>query len=115
MAQLGIARALMTNPAVLTLDDAFATVEEDVEARLRAAVREVLADRTVLMTTSRLSTCEDADLVVVMRKGRILELGTHAELLAHPGTYRRMYMRQMGLEAVEEPGRGAQSDGNGGT
>ena len=98
--KLAIARALITRPAILTVDDTFSTIEEDVEARLRQALHKALGGRTVLIATSRLSICEDVDLVVVMRRGRIEQVGTHAELLAAPGTYRRMYMRQMGLDSV---------------
>jgi len=107
LVQLAVARALVTKPAVLTIDDTFATIEEDVEAQLRRALNEVLANRTVLMATSRLAICHDADLVVVMQRGRILQTGTHEALLAVPGVYRRMYMRQMGMaEAEPEPDEG---------
>ena len=95
--KLNLARALITRPAVLTVDDTFASREEDVEVHLREAVRRTLQKETVLIATSRLAICEDADLVVVMQKGGIVQFGTHQELLATAGLYRRMYMRQMGL------------------
>jgi ATP-binding cassette subfamily B protein len=95
--KLNLARALMTHPAVLTVDDTFAGLEDTTEERLREALRRTLRQETVLIATSRLSSCEEADLVVVMRKGRIVETGTHHQLLAQPGLYRRMYMRQMGI------------------
>jgi ABC-type multidrug transport system fused ATPase/permease subunit len=101
LARLGLARALITDPAVLTVDDTYATIPEQVERPLRRAVRAALADRTILIATSRLSICEDADIVVVMRKGRIEQTGTHAELIAQPGLYSSMYTRQMGLEPPE--------------
>ncbi len=101
LARLGLARAIMTDPAVLTIDDTYASVAEHAEPSLRQAVRAAMGHRTILMATSRLSICEDADLVVVMRKGRIEQTGTHEELLARPGLYRRLYMRQMGLEMPE--------------
>lgn len=113
LVELGLARALVTKPAVLTVDDTYATIEEETEKQLRAAVRGALVDRTILIATSRLSICEDADLVVVMQRGRIVQVGTHEELLAIPALYRRMYMRQMGLEELdaalsdeEDPERG---------
>ena len=102
LVELGIARALATKPAILTIDDTYATIQEDVEQRLRAAVRDALAGRTILIATSRLSICEEADMVVVMRNGKILQVGTHEELLGKPDLYRRMYMRQMGLESLDE-------------
>jgi ATP-binding cassette, subfamily B, putative efflux pump len=101
LARLGLARALATRPAVLTIDDTYSTIEEEVERPLRAAVRRALADHTVLIATSRLSICEEADLVVVMQNGRVIQMGTHAELLAAPGVYRRMFMRQMGIEELD--------------
>ena len=103
LVKLGIARALITRPAIVTIDDTFSAIDEDVEKRLRAALRTALAGRTVLIATSRLSICHDADLVVVMQKGSIAETGTHEELLARPGIYRRMFLRQMGIEAADRP------------
>ena len=101
LVELGLARALVTKPAVLTVDDTYATIEEETEKQLRTAVRGALVDRTILIATSRLSICEDADLVVVMQRGRIVQVGAHEELLAIPALYRRMYMRQMGLEELD--------------
>jgi ATP-binding cassette subfamily B protein len=95
--KLNLARALMTRPTVLTIDDTFAALEDETEQRLLEATRRTLKQETVLIATSRLGVCAQADLVVVMRKGQIVETGTHEELLAHAGLYRRMYMRQMGL------------------
>jgi ABC-type multidrug transport system fused ATPase/permease subunit len=102
LARLGLARAIITRPAVLTIDDTYATIPEEVERPLRSVVRSCLSGRTILIASSRLSVCEDADMVVVMRKGQVIEMGTHAELLGRPGLYRRMYIRQMGLEALED-------------
>ena len=100
--RLCFARALVTDPAILTVDDTYSTLDESAERDLRAAVRGRLEGRTILVATSRLSICEDADMVVVMRAGRIVEKGSHAELINEPGVYRRMYMRQMGLDELEE-------------
>ena len=101
LVRLGLARALATKPAILTIDDTYSTIEEEVERPLRAAVRNVLADHTVLIATSRLSICQDADLVVVMQNGEVVQVGKHEELLAFPGVYRRMFMRQMGMEELD--------------
>jgi len=97
LARLAVARALVTQPAIVTVDDTFSAIEQGVEEQLRGAIRSALADRTVLIATSRLSICEDADLVVVMQKGTVVDAGTHADLLARPGVYRRMFLRQAGL------------------
>jgi len=62
------------------------------------AIRSALADRTVLIATSRLSICQDADLVVVMQRGDVTDQGTHTEMMSRPGVYRRMYLRQAGQD-----------------
>ena len=101
LVKLGIARALVMKPSVLTIDDTYSSIEEDVEKQIRKEVRDALADKTILIATSRLSICEDVDMVVVMQEGKIMQTGTHEELLAVPGLYRRMYMRQMGMEELD--------------
>jgi subfamily B ATP-binding cassette protein MsbA len=98
LARLGLARAVMVRPVAVTVDDTFSAIEEGAERTLRAAVRTALAGCTMLIATSRLSICEDADMVVVMQQGEVIQTGTHRELLEEPGLYRRMYMRQMGWE-----------------
>ena len=72
------------------------------EEQLRQAIRSALAEHTVLVATSRLSICRDADLVVVMQRGDVVEQGTHEELLSRPGVYRRMYMRQTGQDLPDQ-------------
>jgi ATP-binding cassette subfamily B protein len=101
LVELSMARALVMKPSVLTVDDTYSAIEEDVEKQIRKAVRESLAEKTILIATSRLSICEDADLVVVMQEGKVVQVGAHEELLGVPGLYRRMYMRQMGLGEPE--------------
>jgi ABC-type multidrug transport system fused ATPase/permease subunit len=99
LVRFAVARALITKPIVLTIDDTFSVVERAVEEQLRRAIRSPLANRTVLIGTSRLSICKDADLVVVMQRGRVVDQGTHQELMSRPGVYRRMYLRQAGQDA----------------
>ena len=101
LVKLGIARALVMKPSVLTIDDTYSSIEEDVEKQIRKEVRVALADKTILIATSRLSICEDADMVVVMQEGKVVQTGSHEELLATPGLYRRMYMQQMGMEELD--------------
>jgi len=98
LVRLAVARATVTKPAVLTVDDTFSAIQPSAEEELRQAIRKALADRTVLIATSRLSICEDADLVVVMQKGTVVDQGTHDELISRPGIYCRMYMRQAGRD-----------------
>jgi len=106
LAKLALARAVVTEPRIVTVDDTYAALDDETEVQVRRAVREALADRTFLIATSRLSICEGADVVLVMQRGGIVQTGTHEELLACPGVYRRTYMRQMGLESGpdERPG-----------
>ncbi|MBD3181757.1 ATP-binding cassette domain-containing protein [Candidatus Poribacteria bacterium] len=101
LVKLNMARALVTRPSILTVDDTYSAIEEDIEKEIRKAIREFLVEKTILIATSRLSICEDADLVIVMQEGKVIQTGSHKELLASPGLYRRMYMRQMGLEEAE--------------
>ena len=96
----------MLKPSILTIDDTYSSIEEEVEEEIRKSVMGVLVSKTILIATSRLSICEDADMVVVMQNGKIMQTGTHAELLAAPGLYRRMYMRQMGMEELDAASSG---------
>jgi len=96
LVRLAVARALVTHPVVLTIDDTFSSLSEVVEQQLRKAIRDALAAQTVLIATSRLSICQDADWVVVMQRGTVVDQGTHAQLLARPGVYRQLYLRQAG-------------------
>ena len=98
---LSVARAMVAEPAILTVDEGFAPISEELEERLRSMIRCQLADRTIIITTNRMSICRQADMVVVMEKGKIRQVGTHKSLMAVPGSYRRMYARQMGMEELE--------------
>jgi hypothetical protein len=74
--------------------------EKQMEEVNRICRQDACAPRSRI-AASRLSICEDADMVVVMQNGKIVQIGAHAELLAVPGLYRRMYMRQMGMEELD--------------
>jgi len=105
LGRLAFARAVLSNPKVLTVDDTFAAFSEDVEEQLRLALELHLSGRTIIIATSRYSICEDADVVLVMRKGGVVQIGSHLELMRQPGLYNRMYSRQMGLQidAMRKP------------
>jgi ATP-binding cassette subfamily B multidrug efflux pump len=97
---LAFARALIQNPdIVLVLDEATANVDTETELKLQAALAKLMQGRTSLIIAHRLSTIEHCDRIVVMRRGRILETGSHRELLAEGGYYARLYEAQYG-EAV---------------
>ena len=99
-----LARALSRDPRILVLDDAFASVDAEKEAEILGHLRAALSGRTALIITHRLRAAQAADWVVVMDEGRIVERGTHAELVARGELYTRLWRRQQ-LEAALESTR----------
>ena len=88
--RIAIARALLANPRVLILDDATSSVDANTESAIKSGLREVMAGRTTFIIAHRLSTVSLADEVIVMDGGRIVDRGTHAELLQGCGFYREI-------------------------
>jgi ATP-binding cassette subfamily B protein len=97
---LAIARTLLANPAILILDEATSSVDTRTEARIQRALLRLMKGRTSFVIAHRLSTIRDATQVLVIDGGRILERGTHAELLAEKGAYHRLYVAQFKGEAI---------------
>ena len=87
---LAFARALVTQPDVLVLDEATANIDSHAEAKLQRALHLALRGRTALVVAHRLSTVRDADLILVIERGRVTERGSHQQLLAEDGTYAKM-------------------------
>jgi len=101
--RLAIARALLKNAPILLLDEATSALDTESEQQIQLALERLAQGRTVIAIAHRLSTILSADQIVVMEKGRIKEVGTHAELLENSGYYRRLYDLQFNRNP-EEPG-----------
>jgi ATP-binding cassette subfamily B multidrug efflux pump len=98
---LSFARALLADPRILILDEATSSVDTQTERLIQAALQRLLKNRTAFVIAHRLSTITQADLIVVMDRGRVVETGTHAELLARRGRYFALYTMAF---AEREPG-----------
>ncbi len=97
--RIAIARALLKDPRILILDDATSSVDAETEAAIRTALRRLMEGRTTFIIAHRIQSVMEADLILVMDKGRIVQRGTHAELLGQEGIYREIYAIQTRIDA----------------
>ncbi|MFH2131033.1 MAG: ABC transporter ATP-binding protein [bacterium] len=97
---LAIARAILANPRILILDEATSNVDTRTEIRIQTALLRIMARRTSFVIAHRLRTVRDADLVLVIREGQIIEKGTHDQLLAKQGFYHHLYLSQFKGEKI---------------
>src|SRR5437762_1027412 len=97
-----IARAIIRNPRILILDDALSSVDTHTEDKILNHLRDIMQDRTTIFISHRVSTVRNADMIAVLYDGRVVELGTHDELLARNGYYSDLYNKQLLEEELAE-------------
>jgi ATP-binding cassette subfamily B protein len=97
-----LARAVIRHPSILILDDAMSSVDTRTEEAILTELRDVMAERTTILIAHRISTVKDADHIIVMDEGRIVEEGTHDRLVALDGIYANMFRRQHLVEELDE-------------
>jgi ATP-binding cassette subfamily B protein len=99
---IAFARAILRDPTIMILDEATSSIDTETEALIQKAVNQILKGRTSIVIAHRLSTIVDADRILVMASGKIIEDGNHRELMAKKGTYYQLYMNQFAELKVEQ-------------
>jgi ATP-binding cassette subfamily B protein len=96
---ISIARAFARNPQLILFDEATSYIDSSTELRIQQALEKLMKNRTAVVIAHRLSTIRNADKIIVLNRGRIIETGTHPELLQSKGFYYRLYQLQDGKES----------------
>ena len=112
--RIAIARAILKNPKIILLDEATSAVDTETEGKIQAALEKLARDRTTFVVAHRLSTVNNADLILVVEKGKIIEQGSPAELMKSKGKYYSLWMKQLGLRNApgETPGENTPVSGD---
>jgi len=100
--RVAIARTLLKNPRILLLDDATSSVDMETEAEIRTALDHLMKQRTTFIIAHRVQSVMNADLILVLDKGRIVQQGTHESLVSQPGYYQKIYDLQARIESEIE-------------
>jgi len=96
-----LARALLRDPTILILDDAMSSVDNHTQSEILSQLKDVMRERTTLISSMRISTIKDADEIVLLDDGKLAEQGTHQELLLNDRLYARMYRRELLRQELE--------------
>ncbi len=100
--RVAIARTLLKNPRILILDDSTSSVDTETEAEIREALRSLMQNRTTFIIAHRIQSIMDADVILVMDKGKIVQTGVHENLVKQDGIYRKIYDIQTRIEVELE-------------
>jgi ATP-binding cassette subfamily B protein len=100
--RVAIARTLLKNPRILIFDDSTSSVDTETESEIRSALKNLMADRTTFIIAHRIQSIMEADQILVMDKGKIIQAGTHQELMQVDGMYRQIYDIQTRIETELE-------------
>jgi ATP-binding cassette subfamily B protein len=100
--RVAIARTLLKNPRILILDDSTSSVDTETEAQIRSAMQSLMHDRTTFIIAHRIQSIMNADLILVMEDGHIIQHGTHTSLLREDGVYRQIYDIQTRIDTELE-------------